>query len=528
VLHAVAGWALGKGDLPVTLDDEWSSVASATLLERGQTYAEHDKPDSAMMCFTIVANRRFNVSDRDTAALADIAMAINDVGLIYSNFYYDFKKSREYLQRAFDMAHKHHLEQVELLILNNHAMFDRVNLTLYPDVGITTDSILHQLQQVFHRSLAVGKSVAVVTSNLANTAIEFDRVDLVTNELRQYLKIAHQDTTQKGRFATALSQIALQYGEGHYDQALQLLDATMTHDLLPYDTQWLGSVRYQVLLKMGRDNEALQQLSEIERYATEGHHELELLDVYHNFLEYYRSKGQTDSVAHYELLFLQLKDKMLNQYKMADMNRQQFLQQIEDANQRAAEHAYKSRVRGRVLWVVGACAALLAVLLTLLLHKNKQLRERNRMLYEKNEQLLAAEEQRHAQPKYHKNGMQDEDAKAMLLERVEGVMRLSDEVYGDDFSLDRLAELTQSTPNQVSQVINELRGCNFSTLVSTCRVREACRRIKDTEHYGNLTIEGIATSVGFKSRSSFSKVFKRETGLTPTDYRNMSLGDGKK
>lgn len=51
----------------------------------------------------------------------------------------------------------------------------------------------------------------------------------------------------------------------------------------------------------------------------------------------------------------------------------------------------------------------------------------------------------------------------------------------------------------------------------------ACFRLCDHEHYGLLTVEAIASDLGFKSRSNFTSVFKRITGLSPTEYRRQSL-----
>lgn len=52
--------------------------------------------------------------------------------------------------------------------------------------------------------------------------------------------------------------------------------------------------------------------------------------------------------------------------------------------------------------------------------------------------------------------------------------------------------------------------------------RMACRRLGDIDHYGQLTIEAIASGVGFRSRTSFVTSFKRITGLTPSEYQRLA------
>jgi AraC-like DNA-binding protein len=63
-------------------------------------------------------------------------------------------------------------------------------------------------------------------------------------------------------------------------------------------------------------------------------------------------------------------------------------------------------------------------------------------------------------------------------------------------------------------------------LLNEYRIKEACRRLNDTEHYGNITINGIASSVGFKTRTNFIAYFKRFTGLTPSEY--LKIANSKK
>ena len=113
------------------------------------------------------------------------------------------------------------------------------------------------------------------------------------------------------------------------------------------------------------------------------------------------------------------------------------------------------------------------------------------------------------------------DAEELLM-RIRYVLGNSSEIYTAGFSIGRLAELTESNVKYVSETINSLMGQNFSSLLAEQRVHEACRRMNDREHYGNVTIEAIAESVGIKSRSNFSQVFKRVTGLSPSEYQRMA------
>ena len=123
--------------------------------------------------------------------------------------------------------------------------------------------------------------------------------------------------------------------------------------------------------------------------------------------------------------------------------------------------------------------------------------------------------------KYQNSRMTGDDAKE-LYAAVLGVMENSDEIYKLGFNVDRLSELVHSRPRYVSQAINQEYGSNFNSLLNEYRIKEACRRLGGNADYANMTIEGIAESVGFKSRTSFGALFKSITGLSPSAYQKIS------
>ena len=60
---------------------------------------------------------------------------------------------------------------------------------------------------------------------------------------------------------------------------------------------------------------------------------------------------------------------------------------------------------------------------------------------------------------------------------------------------------------------------NFFDFVNKCRVEAAKPKIIANED----TVLKIAMDVGFNARSSFYKVFKKETGETPTEFRKSHI-----
>lgn len=86
-------------------------------------------------------------------------------------------------------------------------------------------------------------------------------------------------------------------------------------------------------------------------------------------------------------------------------------------------------------------------------------------------------------------------------------------------TLTQLATQLGMSRNQLSLVINNGLGKSFYTFINTYRVEEAKRLIADPKN-ANFTFLSLAFEAGFPSKSSFHNIFKKFTGLTPTEYRN--------
>jgi len=85
-------------------------------------------------------------------------------------------------------------------------------------------------------------------------------------------------------------------------------------------------------------------------------------------------------------------------------------------------------------------------------------------------------------------------------------------------SLKLLAEKISVRPDYISQTLNREIEESFFDYVNRLRAEEAMVMLVNT----NSTVLSVSTDVGFNSRSSFYKAFKKETGCTPTEYRRKN------
>lgn len=109
-----------------------------------------------------------------------------------------------------------------------------------------------------------------------------------------------------------------------------------------------------------------------------------------------------------------------------------------------------------------------------------------------------------------------------LLDRLLTYMNHHKPYYDAELTLTALAEQLKTSRNSLSEVINSGTGGNFYDFVNKYRVEEV-KRLMQNPRYKDYTILAIAFEAGFPSKSTFNSIFKKFTGLTPSEYRNRLL-----
>ncbi len=122
-----------------------------------------------------------------------------------------------------------------------------------------------------------------------------------------------------------------------------------------------------------------------------------------------------------------------------------------------------------------------------------------------------------AAARYERSGL-EESAARELLQRIDLTLTRDRLFARIDLTLADLAAAADSTPHQVSEVLNRYAGHSFHDLINRRRVEDVKAQLVDPESE-RFTIEGIGASAGFGSRSALYTAFRRLEGTTPTAFR---------
>ena len=533
----------GLATSPSREHSKWLNLSPELLMEMAdKDFTDGGSKDTALMCYTIVANRyERSMSRQHKMQCKDANMRLWS---IYFYDFYDYPKCFDCLTRANEIA-----TEAGILDANIYLGFGCMYQTISEecnnyDLGTTAF-------KYYKRALATGikthddRHTDMASTDVLAMAHVQGGLPLIDDIWQNYLQLPEAgETWILRRYNKMLYQAFSNVEQRRYDQAikvyddqLQLIDTTQYSRLI-YFTH---VEKAKVHAMKGDYRRAIEALKQSERIAVDLEMKDCKLEVFQMLAQYYQQSGDHAARQHYYDQYTQLKDTLTNYQQLASVSEMESRNELKGMEQEMSEIKHHREVMSYVTMVSLGFLMALLVLLYLVYRKNRELKHSNQSLYQKNVEMLRAEEEERRmrrqlqdketpaataddadnEVKYKSSHLTDED-KEQLLSRIQQVMENSDEIFSPDFSLERLAMLSGSRYKYVSQVINEYYEQNFNNFLNSFRIKEACKRMRDLDNYGNYTIEAISESVGFKSRSTFVTSFKRITGLTPSQYQRMA------
>jgi AraC-like DNA-binding protein len=104
------------------------------------------------------------------------------------------------------------------------------------------------------------------------------------------------------------------------------------------------------------------------------------------------------------------------------------------------------------------------------------------------------------------------------LERRAGQQR---DFLEPDLTLAELSQRLGTSPQLLSQYLNEVLGATFYDYVNGLRVAEVQRLMRDPARR-EASLLDLSLAAGFNSRSTFNAAFKKATGMPPSQWRKQA------
>lgn len=194
--------------------------------------------------------------------------------------------------------------------------------------------------------------------------------------------------------------------------------------------------------------------------------------------------------------------------------------------------ATKKDIKKGLLYGGTIIAGFLSVLLFLIYKKRKteqeniDLREKYKSLREiienTNESTTISKNTKVAtEEKSYANSSLTESDRQLHKQRILQMMRLEKPYLNPELRLAEIAQKLDLSAAHFSEILHYCFKENFYNFINFYRVAEAQELLKQPSYHDEKII-AVAFDSGFKSKTTFNRVFKNVTGLTPSDYRKMS------
>ncbi|NHE58610.1 helix-turn-helix domain-containing protein [Cyclobacterium plantarum] len=119
--------------------------------------------------------------------------------------------------------------------------------------------------------------------------------------------------------------------------------------------------------------------------------------------------------------------------------------------------------------------------------------------------------------KARRSNAPEEDTVSPIKERIISLLAEKKVYLASGLELAEFSKLLGIPKNLVSQVINKDFGKRFNELLNQYRITHAIQLI-ESGYLDNFTMEALAAQSGFNSRITFFNAFKKEKGISPSEY----------
>lgn len=478
----------------------------------------------------------------DSLLLISELYGITDMNILALNSQAIYYKNRSNREKALEIYHKA-LVKCELIPDSNgpKAMILANMGNIYTDIG------------AYNKSIKAMDSLLVITDTIRRfTKIKAAAlVGQSTNylELKQYekaLKFAQRaidlgqsmkDEEVIGATLNNLSDIYIKLGD--YKSALE----TTEKGFLLTDMQMPTKKRAWLLLNNGISNyylenvdASLHSLKEALLIAQDKKiNEIEMYS-YEYLAKVHEQKGNFKASYEAQKEYSRLRDVIQRDEKKATIvDLSQDLSNNEKTLDAAQEEITTiTKNKKQLVWYGGVFVLVLVGILLVYIKKKKQIEQEKKALQKQyislketieNKLTSSVSDSENTIPKkeekpYKNSSLTDTDRekyKAHILT----LMKEEKPYLDPDLRLAELASKLGISTSHFSEVLHYCFKENFYNLINFYRVLEAQELMKKSQ-YKEAKIIAIAFDAGFKSKTTFNRVFKNFTGQTPSEYRETT------
>lgn len=310
-------------------------------------------------------------------------------------------------------------------------------------------------------------------------------------------------------------------------------------DQKKYDLAYENLIKSRDLGKqLGNKNEDNSNTFYLAKYYYETSNFKKSIEELESVLSYLKKKNKVDEVTPEVYKLLGKNYKALGDYELANKYYEKYiinfknssedlqyvnalLQQKELSDLKEAKQQQQRRLIYSLL-ISGVVIGLLLLVLVTLSKKRKIASQKFEELLakinslEKNKQEVLVD----VKDKVLEEKTTVDIHKETFDEILKGLAQLEKEQYflKQDCNSYNVAKKIKTNTSYLSKVVNAHYQKNFNTYINDLRINYVILKLKEDTRFRSYSIQSISEEIGYKSSDSFTKYFKRRTGLLPSIY----------
>ena len=345
------------------------------------------------------------------------------------------------------------------------------------------------------------------------------------NVAKGYFKKAIINTTDSLKTA----EIYLDFSNGLFDnkrykEALNNYKLALTYsDSVKTSATYFNIVKGvgKSLLFLGRVKESEKYLLLADKGLAKSDSDLWLEATKLNLAQLYARNGNWGKFNNYLELFLNLQKENLKKEELRTTEELGIIYKTEKKNQQIEFQKLDIKNKNNIIILISIIAVIVFIGLLLTLFLTRKLKFANKNLIDKN---LELSERWNQLQKFYGTAESDSSKTTQneLFHKIYQLM-IKEQVYTkSDITVDYLSKQLSSNTKYISKAIKEETGMNFNTFINTFRIEEAKKLLRD-KISSTWSLDAVAEQSGFNNTTSFFQAFKKNTGLTPSAFRNALL-----
>ena len=395
-------------------------------------------------------------------------------------------------------------------------------------LSIYKKSLAHFLQKPLDSTFSQVKknsNLVLLYSSIALAHIKLEQIDsakLYSSEIKEFQQ---KELDSCYGIYSYMLEGEIAYVENKFEKAKTNYEKGYSVCPSDYDLVKLNKAYAFGKIEVGAKNykrgiEILQQ--GLDDYKVTAAEEGFMRDYYEKLAEAYKNTGNFEKASFYFEKYLVTKTEYT---KLKEDAKESFLK-----NERAsfkkdfdAVVSEKEQSESNLNYLLLGTSVIILILLFLLLkfYRNKKANEiKFQQLLAKIEAAPTSEEIIDTKDAVLEETNSSDVSEEVTTQILEGLKKLEVKEYflKQECSSYNVAKKLGTNTSYLSKVINSHYGKNFNTYINDLRINYAILRLKNDVIFRSYSIQSIAEEIGYKSADSFSKYFKKDTGLNPSFY----------